>query len=78
MDILKHTEKYVIARIITRYILKNADTVTRDVHTVKRKLVELAGYPPKKIVVFPWGLELDKFNPHVDGSAIPRNMGMAR
>lgn len=74
-DILEHAEKYVIARMVTRYVLKRADMVTCDAQIVKQKIVELAGCLPEKVVVFPWGSELDKFNPYVDGSVICQKLG---
>jgi glycosyltransferase involved in cell wall biosynthesis len=74
-DILEHADKFAFARIITRFVLKHADMVTCDAQIVKRKIIEITGYQPKKIIVFPWGLELNKFNPNVARSDIREKLG---
>jgi glycosyltransferase involved in cell wall biosynthesis len=60
-------------RPIVKYSLKHADLVTVDCEIGKKAIVKL-GYPAGKIVVFPWGIDIKKFNPHVDGRDIRDNL----
>ncbi|MFC1901633.1 glycosyltransferase family 4 protein [Chloroflexota bacterium] len=62
-------------KIITRYVIKKADMITCDAEYVKREIVRLSGYPEDKIIVFPWGIDLSKFNTEVDGSEIRARLG---
>jgi len=46
---------------ITRYTIKGADMITCDANYVKDKIIALTNYPEKKIVIFPWGVDLNIF-----------------
>lgn len=74
-DVLTQPDESRICRWIVRYTLSRADMITCDAERVKEKIIELSGYRPEKIVVFPWGLELEMFNPQVDGSQIRNELG---
>jgi glycosyltransferase involved in cell wall biosynthesis len=74
-DVLTQPDESRICRCIVKYTLSHADMITCDAERVKEKIAELSGYPPEKIVVFPWGLELGLFNPRVDGSPIRNELG---
>jgi len=74
-DILEHAERYLIARMITRYTFERAEMITVDAEIVKEKIIALSHFPSDRIVVFPWGLELDRFKPGIDGMALRRQLG---
>ncbi len=74
-DIIEQAEHYVLCRWITKYVMNHADMVTCDAEIVKQMIVRQTVFPEEKIVVFPWGLELDRFNSEVDGSMIRRKLG---
>lgn len=74
-DILIYPDKSHIVRIITKYTINKADAITCDAKKVKNKIIELSSYK-KKIVVFPWGVDLKKFNPGVKGTAIKSKLGL--
>lgn len=48
---------------IAQYVFSKADMITCDCETVKEKIVELSGYDKNKIIIFPWGVDLNLFNP---------------
>jgi glycosyltransferase involved in cell wall biosynthesis len=58
-----------VYRPIVKYSLKHADLVTVDCEMGKKAIVKLR-YPAENILVFPWGIDIKKFNPHVDGRDI--------
>ena len=62
-----------VYRPIVKYSLKHADLVTVDCEIGKKAIVKL-GYPAENVVVFPWGIDIKKFNPHVDGKNIRKNL----
>ncbi len=77
-DVLIHPQKSLICRWIVKYTIKKADMITCDCQKVKNEIIELAGYPEDKIVVFPRGIDLLLFNPQKDGSGIRKNLGWER
>jgi len=46
-----------------------------DCLTGREEIIRLSGYPKNKIAVFPWGIDLRKFNPEIDGLEIRSNLG---
>jgi len=62
-DILIDPKKSSLIKSITKFTIKNADWITCDAEYVKNKIIEMTGYPSGKITVFPWGIDLKKFNP---------------
>lgn len=62
-DILIQPHDSIFGKWITRFTLKKADMITCDCQVVKNKIVELSGCRPDKIVVFPWGIDLETFRP---------------
>jgi len=62
-DILVHPKKSFLIKMLTKFILRRADMITCDAEFVKREIIRISGYPEDKIVVFPWGIDLKKFNP---------------
>jgi glycosyltransferase involved in cell wall biosynthesis len=64
-DILLIPKKNFLNRKITQFTIKRADMITCDAETVKREIIQLSGYPPEKIVVFPRGIDLSLFKPDI-------------
>ncbi|MFC1901639.1 glycosyltransferase family 4 protein [Chloroflexota bacterium] len=62
-------------RYATRYAINKADMITCDAEHVKKEIVRLIGYPADRIIIFPWGIDLSKFNPEADGSLIRKRLG---
>ncbi len=74
-DILIEPHKSIIHKLLTKYTLKKADMISCDAEFVKDEIVRLSGYPPEKIIVFPQGIDQNKFNEDVDGSTIRKTLG---
>lgn len=62
-DILLYPDMSRFYRNRVRYALGRAAAVTCDAESVKRRIMELAGYPGEGIFVFPWGIDLGLFKP---------------
>ena len=62
-DILTVREMNVIRRWLTRFTIRRAAVVAADCLAVRDMVVKLAGYPVDKIIVFPWGVDLNQFTP---------------
>ena len=73
-DVLVEPKKSWIFNLIARYTLRKADTVIVSAGILKDAVVEL-GCDEKKVWVFPWGIDLKKFNPFSDGSKIKQELG---
>ena len=72
-DVLKAPKNRVF-RYIIKYSLKRADFVTVDCEFGKNAIINL-GYPEDKIAVFPWGVDLNKFNYIINGENIRKELG---
>jgi glycosyltransferase involved in cell wall biosynthesis len=53
-------------RELAAYALKRSDVLVCDCETVRQAAVEL-GMPDNHIVVFPWGVDLERFSPGQEG-----------
>ncbi len=73
-DVFVAPNQNPLYHFIVEYSLKHADLVTIDCQTGKRALVAL-GYPAEKVVVFPWGIDQERFNPNIDGESVRRELG---
>jgi glycosyltransferase involved in cell wall biosynthesis len=62
-DILIEPYKSLLRRLIVKYTINKADMITCDCETVKDAIIEMTGFAPNKMVLFPWGIELEKFYP---------------
>lgn len=62
-DILARPYQSIISRIVTRFTIKRADIIACDCLAVRDKIIELTGFPPGNIIIFPWGVSLDLFKP---------------
>ncbi|MEX1248213.1 MAG: glycosyltransferase [Anaerolineales bacterium] len=61
-DILWEARHNFLTRRRVRFALERADAVIGDCDTVRHAAVEL-GVHPDRIVIFPWGVDLNQFNP---------------
>jgi len=69
-DILLKPDESRLLKWGTRYTLRRADMITCDCEFVKNRIIELSGCSSDKIVVFPWGIDLQTFHPSEAGSRI--------
>jgi len=74
-DILINPDLSRSFRWITRFTLRRADMITCDCELVKNKIIELSGYPTEKIIVFPWGVDLNVFRPLNGTSRVRERLG---
>jgi len=73
-DILVEAKVSRFFRLIAKYTLKKADGVIVDSEVQKKAVMEL-GCKKSKIWKFPWGIDLERFNPNVDGLEVKRKVG---
>lgn len=73
-DVLLAPQKNRLYNWVVRYALKYADLVSVDSQWGKKAIVDL-GYPAGKIIVSPWGVDLGKFNPNLEGDHIRKELG---
>jgi len=71
-DILIDPDKNPIIKKIVSFSINHADMITCDAEIVKKEIVQNYQYDEKKIVVFPWGINLDIFNP--DNNEMPTEL----
>jgi len=62
-DILAWPSQGVLNRRAIVFTIKRSDMIACDCLTVRDKIMALARYPSDKIVVFPWGVDLNRFHP---------------
>jgi len=62
-DILLEADRSVLQRWITKFTIRRADSIACDCMAVRDKILQLVSYPVNKIVVFPWGVNLNQFHP---------------
>lgn len=62
-DVLVYPKRGKIARSLTRYVVQRADMIACDAEVVKREIIRFTDYPANKVVVFPWGVDLEVFQP---------------
>lgn len=62
-DVLILPQKSLYNKIVAKFVLKNADMITCDCELVKRKIIEMTGYDPQKIIIIPCGTDLNIFHP---------------
>jgi len=74
-DIMVEPQKSFLHRIITRFVLRNADMIACDAQFVKHELITIIGYS-RDIEVFPWGIDLNLFKSnHEDGIDLRERLG---
>ena len=72
-DMLQDAYRDFIWQAATRYVLKRSDWFVADCLTVRRK-AEGYGFSPEKMTIFPWGVDLDVFQP-LDRGFMRRQVG---
>ncbi len=60
-DLLYEAERSPLVRMAARYTLRRTTVFTCDCRAVQEKAVEL-GFPPDRCVLFPWGVDLERFS----------------
>lgn len=60
---------------ITRRVLTKADKIICDCENVKKKIIEISGRAKDKVVVFPWGVDLNLFKPAPSSDKFLENPG---
>ncbi|MBI4722732.1 MAG: glycosyltransferase family 4 protein [Candidatus Stahlbacteria bacterium] len=74
-DIMVNPDRSFYEWKVARFAIRKADMITCDCEYVKDKIVEISGYPADKIITFPWGIDLKKFNPNIDRTEIRNKLG---
>ena len=64
-DLLRDADQNAWWRWVTRFTLNRTDILVGDCDAVKKKAAEF-GFPGERVVLFPWGVDLDTFSPHGD------------
>lgn len=65
-DLLKEADSNGWMRWVTRYTLQRTTVLVGDCLAVQRKAADF-GFPEDRVVLFPWGVDLDHFSPGDDG-----------
>lgn len=68
-DLLVWAKRYLLVRIIARYVFSKADVVTSDSVPLKEASIAL-GAPKDKNYIIQWGVDLTQFHPRVDRGRI--------
>jgi glycosyltransferase involved in cell wall biosynthesis len=61
-DILFDSEKNIFLKWITKFTLKRSAHFLGDCEAVRKKAIQF-GFPKEKTTIFPWGIDLDQFQP---------------
>lgn len=69
-DLLVGADSSSWMRFATRYTLKRTTVLVGDCQAVRDKAVSL-GFPAERVVLFPWGIDLDHFAPEEPVSTAP-------
>jgi len=73
-DILFDSQKSFAVNKLVSYTVRNSDMITCDAERVKNILVNKYNYDSTKIVVFPWGIDLNLFS-NSENSSIRGKLG---
>lgn len=73
-DILITPRLSRFARFVSRHVVSSADAVVINNISQEEALLKL-GCEKEKILRFPWGVDLDKFNPKVSGKDLRKRLG---
>ena len=71
-DILFEPKKNQVINILVSFSINHADMITCDAEEVKKEIMQNYHYDEEKIVVFPWGINLNIFNP--DNNEMPTEL----
>ncbi len=62
-DILTKANQNALWRWITKFTLRRAALIACDCLAVRDSILQLVNYPTDRIIVFPWGVDLEQFRP---------------
>lgn len=65
-DLLVDADKSAWSRRVTRFALQHTSVLLGDCEAVRRKAQQY-GFSPDRVVLFPWGVDLEQFSPGEDG-----------
>ena len=68
-DLIQDAERNALWRWATHYTLRHSAAMVGDCETI-RQLAISYGMPDKRIVTFPWGVDLQHFSPAAKGSSL--------
>ncbi|MFX0094784.1 MAG: glycosyltransferase family 4 protein [Candidatus Hodarchaeota archaeon] len=74
-DILIDAFRNLFLRKGSSWIISRADKISCDAYFVRDRILELSNRNKDDIIVFPWGVEREFFNPSVDGSKLRAELG---
>ncbi|NMB89106.1 MAG: glycosyltransferase [Chloroflexi bacterium] len=72
-DLLVDAGRDTAMRRKTRYALQRSSVLIADCQAVQQKAAEF-GFPPERVVIFPWGVDLEHFSPQ-EGSPLRSRLG---
>lgn len=61
-DLLVDADRDLIMRLASRYVLRRTTVLAGDCEAVRKKAGEF-GFPTERVVLFPWGVDLQRFSP---------------
>jgi glycosyltransferase involved in cell wall biosynthesis len=73
-DLLQDVDRSAWARRTARYALKRSAILLGDCQAVQKKAAAL-GFPAKKVILFPWGVDLHHFAPVPTPSPLRERLG---
>jgi len=74
-DILVDADRDPFWRWMTEHALANSDRLLCDSRTVANRATEISGFPHKRVIRIPWGVDLDQFSPGPDTEDIRGRLG---
>jgi glycosyltransferase involved in cell wall biosynthesis len=74
-DILVDADRDVVWRWATQHTLQQADMLLCDCWAVRDRAFDFAPLPDDRVVVFPWGIELDPYQRPADVQTIRTRLG---
>lgn len=72
-DLIQDADRNFMWRWATRYTLKRSAAMVGDCETIRRLAVSY-GMPDERIVTFPWGVDMERYNPGFEGGKIPQTI----
>jgi glycosyltransferase involved in cell wall biosynthesis len=76
-EVLKLPSDNAILKTLARYAAMNARKVTVDAECVKKTWIEI-GIPEKKIEVIFFGVDVNAFNPNINGQDVRKRLGLGK
>lgn len=74
-DILIDANLSLKLKTITKFTLKKSDFILCDAKIMKRKILELVSINPEKIIIIPYGIDINFFNINYNGDEIRKVLG---